>query len=70
MKRAILNLRQANNDMYKSKFAVFNKIVPNTQVKIPDNKNSHPPLSRPVNKKKKEDKNKEQKEEKYEMFLL
>ena len=42
----------------------------NSSIKIPDNKNSHPPLSRPVNKEKKEDKNKEKKEDKYQMFLL
>ena len=65
MKRAIINLRQVTKNMEKPNTIFFNKIAPNNQVKIPDDKNRHPPLSRPAEYKKKQ-----KKDEKYEMFLL
>jgi len=81
MKRVILKLLCANSNADKSLILPFSKVVPNTQIKIPDNKNMHPPLSRPVEDKKvekkvekkaekKKENNDDNKEEKYEIFLL
>ena len=72
MKRAIINLRQVTKNIDKSNMIFFNKIAPVNQVKIPDDKNTHPPLSRPTEVKKEEVKKQEVKKEevKYDIFLL
>ena len=76
MKRAIINLKQVTKNIDKPNMIFFNKIAPTNQVKIPDDKNTHPPLSRPTEGKKEEGKKEEgkkeegKKEEKYDIFLL